>query len=82
MRALLGQTVITFPTPDAQNHKEALALCRQFIANWQGHPLIQPGICPHAWYTSTPDQLAECARIAIEHDVPLHTHISETSFEV
>ena len=82
LRALLGQTTITFPTPDAANHDEALALCRQFIANWQGHELIQPGICPHAWYTSTPEQLTQCAQLAQELDVPLHTHIAETSFEV
>ena len=82
MRALLGQTAIGFPTPDAANHEEALQLIRKFVANWQGHELIQPGLCPHAWYTSSPEQLAECAALAKELDVPLHTHVGETQFEV
>ena len=31
MRALLGQTLIVFPTPDSQTYEDGLALCRQFI---------------------------------------------------
>ena len=52
------------------------------VAKWDGHPLIQPAISPHAWYTSIPEQLAQCASLAQELDVPVHTHISETAFEV
>jgi len=44
--------------------------------------LIVPSIAPHAVYTTTEDILRSCAEIAVEYDVPLHIHISETSFEV
>ena len=82
LRALLGQTIIVFPTPDAQTYEDGLAYCREFIEQWQGHPLIQPAVAPHAWYTATPELLQACAELALEYDVPVHTHISETALEV
>jgi 5-methylthioadenosine/S-adenosylhomocysteine deaminase len=82
MRALLGQTILIFPAPDAENYEEGLILCRRFIEKWNGHPLIQPAVAPHAWYTATPELLRACADLARSYDVPLHTHIAETAFEV
>lgn len=81
MRALLGQSVIVFPTPDTQTYEDGLALCRQFIENWNGHELIQPAVAPHAWYTATAEMLQACAALAQEYNVPVHTHISETTVE-
>jgi 5-methylthioadenosine/S-adenosylhomocysteine deaminase len=82
MRALLGQTVLKFPAPDAASFEDALVLCRRFIEKWNGHPLIQPAVSPHAWYTATPELLRACSDLARSFDVPLHTHISETRLEV
>ena len=82
MRALLGQTILIFPAPDAADYEEGLILCRRFIEKWNGHPLIQPAVAPHAWYTATPELLRACADLARSYDVPLHTHIAETAFEV
>lgn len=82
MRALLGQTILVFPAPDAETYEDALILCRRFIERWKGHPLIQPAVAPHAWYTATPELLLACADLARAFDVQLHTHVSETSFEV
>jgi 5-methylthioadenosine/S-adenosylhomocysteine deaminase len=82
MRALLGQTILIFPAPDAESYEDGLILCRRFIERWNGHPLIQPAVAPHAWYTATPELLRACADLARAYDVPLHTHISETALEV
>ncbi len=82
MRALLGQTILIFPAPDAQTYEDGLVLCRRFIEKWNGHPLIQPAVAPHAWYTATPELMRACADLARANDVPLHTHVSETSLEV
>lgn len=82
MRALLGQTILIFPAPDAQTYEDGLVLCRRFIERWNGHPLIQPAVAPHAWYTATPELMRACADLARANDVPLHTHVSETSLEV
>lgn len=81
MRALLGQTILVFPAPDAETFEDALLLCRHFIEHWNGHPLIQPAVAPHAWYTATPELLLACADLARAFDVPLHTHVSETKLE-
>lgn len=82
MRALLGQTILVFPAPDAENFEEGLILCRRFIEKWRGHELIVPAVAPHAWYTATPELLRACADLARSYDVPLHTHIAETALEV
>ncbi|HID52476.1 MAG TPA: amidohydrolase, partial [Anaerolineae bacterium] len=81
MRALLGQTVLVFPAPDAETYEDALVRCRRFIEGWNGHPLIQPAVAPHAWYTGTPEMDRACADLARAYDVPLHTHVSETQLE-
>jgi 5-methylthioadenosine/S-adenosylhomocysteine deaminase len=82
MRAVCSQTVLKFPSPDAESYEDALAAAREFIANWRGHPLIVPSIAPHAPYTCTAEILRACTDVAVEFDVPLHIHISETLQEV
>lgn len=82
MRAICGQTVLKFPAPDAETWDDSLDAARAFIEKWKGHPLIVPAVAPHAPYTCTADILRACADLACEHDVPLHTHLSETIQEV
>ena len=82
MRALCAQSVLKFPTPDAQSYEDSLAMARDFIQRWKGHPLIVPSVAPHAPYTCTHDILRACAQLAAEFDVPLHTHLAETAQEV
>ncbi len=81
MRAVLGQTILKFPSPDATNYDESLEYCRYFIETWLDHPLIIPAVAPHAPYTATPDMLHNCVALATEFDVPLHIHIAETGLE-
>jgi 5-methylthioadenosine/S-adenosylhomocysteine deaminase len=82
MRALCGQTVLKFPSPDAGSFEDSLEHARDFVSRWKGHPLIVPAPAPHAPYTCTPEILRACADLAVEFDVPLHTHLSETLLEV
>ena len=82
MRAVCGQSVMKYPAPDAPSFEDSLAMAREFIIKWKGHPLIVPAVAPHAPYSTTPEILRTCANLAKEFDVPLHIHISETAFEV
>jgi 5-methylthioadenosine/S-adenosylhomocysteine deaminase len=82
LRAVCGQTVLKFPAPDANDYEEALVNAREYIQKWVGHPLIVPSIAPHAAYTCTVDLLSSCAVLAVEFDVPLQIHVSETALEV
>lgn len=81
MRAILAQTILKFPSPDATNYDESLDYCRRFIEQWLGHPLIIPAVGPHAPYTATPDMLRNSVALATEYDVPLHIHLAETTLE-
>ncbi|HEY9077484.1 MAG TPA: amidohydrolase family protein [Anaerolineaceae bacterium] len=82
MRAVLSQTVLKFPTPDANSYEESIAYAEGFIQRWKGHPLVIPSVAPHAPYTCTPQILRECAALAVKYDVPLQIHIAETAGEV
>jgi 5-methylthioadenosine/S-adenosylhomocysteine deaminase len=82
MRAVCGQTVMKFPAPDAASFEDSLQMAREFIQRWKDHPLIVPAVAPHAPYTCTAEILRATADLAKEFDVPLHTHLAETAFEV
>ena len=82
MRGVCAETILKFPTPDALSYEESLGRCREFIEHWSGSPLITPSVAPHSAYTTTPEILRACADLALEYDVPLQTHIAETSQEV
>lgn len=81
MRAVLAQTILKFPSPDATNYDESLEYCRHFIEQWLNHPLIIPAVGPHAPYTATPDMIRNCVALATDYDVPLHIHVAETTLE-
>ena len=82
MRAICGQSILKFPTPDAKSYEDSMEQARDYIQRWKGHPLIIPSIAPHAPYTTTDYILRETSNLAQEFDIPLHTHLSETAFEV
>lgn len=82
MRAVCGQTILKFPSPDADSYDESLAYTRSFIEKWKGHPLVVPAVAPHAPYSCTDEILEACAELAKEFDVPLLTHIAEMRQEV
>lgn len=82
MRAVCGQTVLKFPAPDAAAYEDSLSAAREFLHHWKDHPLITPSVAPHAAYTTTPEILRACTAMAVEYDVPLQIHISETLGEV
>lgn len=82
MRAVCAQTVMKFPTPDARFFEESLEMTRDFIKRWKNDDLIIPSVAPHAPYTCPPEILKACTHLAMEFDVPLHTHLSETCIEV
>ncbi len=79
MRAICAETIMKWPTPDAESYDESVARCRTLVERWKGHGLVTPAVGPHAPESSTSDLLRTAAELALEHDVPLLIHISETS---
>ena len=82
MRAVLGESILKFPTPDAESYENSIAYTRKFIEQWRDHPLITPAIAPHAPYSNTQETLERCTEVALEYDVPLIIHIAESRQEV
>jgi 5-methylthioadenosine/S-adenosylhomocysteine deaminase len=82
LRAICGQTILKYPSPDAESYEVALDYARDYIQRWKDHPLVTPSIAPHAPYTCTEEILKATAELAVEFDVPLQTHIAETAIEV
>jgi 5-methylthioadenosine/S-adenosylhomocysteine deaminase len=82
MRALLGQSILKFPVPDAETYETSLIYTRQFIQDWIDHPLIKPTIAPHAPYSNTVETLQKSRDIAREFNRPVMIHIAETRREV
>ncbi|NMC47478.1 MAG: amidohydrolase family protein [Chloroflexi bacterium] len=82
LRGVLSETVMKYPTPDAHSYEEAMEYCTRFIKKWKGHELITPSVAPHSPYTTGEEILKATKDLALEYDVPLHIHISETAQEV
>jgi 5-methylthioadenosine/S-adenosylhomocysteine deaminase len=82
LRAVLGQSILKFPAPDAETYEDAVRYARQFIEQWRNHPLITPCIAPHAPYSTTREILQACTQVALDYDVPLMIHLAETRAEV
>ncbi|MEK7408362.1 MAG: amidohydrolase [Acidobacteriota bacterium] len=81
LRAVLGETIIGFPAPDAKTPAEALAFTDRFIQRFRGDPLITPAPAPHALYTNSEETLRAARALANRYGVPLMLHLAETKRE-
>ena len=82
IRAICGQSVMKWPTPDAESYDQGLERSRTFIQNWHKHERVIPAIAPHAPYTCNSEIYQSASALAREFNVPLVTHLSETAREV
>ena len=81
MRAVLGQTIIAFPVPDAKTPQLALARAEAFLKQFAGHRLITPAVAPHALYTNSDETLQAARALANKYAAPLLIHVAETKRE-
>lgn len=83
IRAILGETVMDLPTPDApEGPKQGIALASRFIDEWKGHDRITPAVAPHAPYTCGPETIHASRDLAAKTGSPVLIHLSETKAEV
>ncbi|MCX5909568.1 MAG: amidohydrolase, partial [Deltaproteobacteria bacterium] len=82
MRALLGEGVLDFPSPDAASPEEALRNFEDFLIRYDPSPLIHPALFPHSAYLCSPPLLRRCGALADRYGVPLVIHVAETKDEV
>ena len=82
LRALLGEVLYDFPSPNYGGPEDGLKFTENLIREYQGHERIGVAVEPHALYTCSPDLLRACGALAEKHGVRLITHLSENRDEV
>jgi 5-methylthioadenosine/S-adenosylhomocysteine deaminase len=82
MRALVGEVLYDFPSPNYGPAEKGLEYTEELIRRWRGDPLIRIAVEPHAPYTCSPPLLERCQDLALRRDVPLVIHLSENEAEV
>ena len=82
VRALVGEVLYDFPSPNYGPIDSGLAYTESLIQQWQGDPLVRIAVEPHALYTCSPPVLKQCFELAERCGVPLIMHVSENEAEV
>ncbi len=82
LRALVGEVLYDFPSPNYGPMEQGLAFTEDLIDEWQGHERISIAVEPHSTYTCSPGLLTACRDLALSKGVPLITHLSENDDEV
>ena len=82
LRAVLGETIVKFRSPDAKTPADGLARAETFIKAFQNDPLIIPAVAPHSAYTLDKTALLACRDLTLKYQAPLITHLAETDDEV
>jgi len=82
-RAVLGQGILDFPSPDQPDPKGARARAERFLNHFPKHSsLLRPSLFCHAPYTCGPETLQWVKRLCREHEILFQLHLSETAAEV
>lgn len=81
LRAVLGQTVVDFPAPDARAPYSGIERGLRFASVWSGEPTITPCVAPHATYTVDAPTLRRLRSEAERLGAPLLMHVAETADE-
>ena len=82
MRAAIGLIVIEFPSPYASDAQDYLSKGLALRDALRGEPLLSFCLAPHAPYTVSDQTLRRVVTYASELDIPIHTHVHETTAEI
>ncbi|MDP2811580.1 MAG: TRZ/ATZ family hydrolase [Rhodocyclaceae bacterium] len=82
IRAVLGVTVIEFPTGYAADADDCLARGLAARDALRHEPLISFALAPHAPYTVADPTFERIATLSAQLDLPIHIHLHETLSEV
>lgn len=82
LKGVVGVGVLDFPTKFAKGPDEYLAKTKDYVEMYKDNPLIDVAVCPHAIYTVSPENYKKCILFAEKYDVTIHTHLSETEWEI
>jgi 5-methylthioadenosine/S-adenosylhomocysteine deaminase len=82
IRAVLGVTVLDFPTGYAADADDYLAKGLAVRDAWRDEPLVSFALAPHAPYTVSDRTFEQVVTLAAQLDLPIHIHVHETNAEI
>ena len=82
MRALVGEVLYDFDSPNYGPLDKGFEYTVNLIERWRDDPLVSIAVEPHATFTCSPELLKRAHSIAVEYNVPVVIHLSETRNEV
>ncbi|ABR56238.1 amidohydrolase [Methanococcus aeolicus Nankai-3] len=82
LKGTICYPIIDFGTPEHDNLDKLLNGAENFIKKYKDEKTVKPAIAPHAPYTCSENTYIKCKEIANKYNTILHTHISETRYEV
>lgn len=82
MRAIVGEVIYDFPSPNYGPLEKGFAYTEVLIKKWQDDPLITIAVEPHSPYLCSPELLIRAHDLAERFGSLLIIHLSETDKEV
>ncbi len=82
MRAILGQGILDFPSPDQPDPSKARDRALRFLSSFPTSDRIRPSLFCHAPYTCGQDTLQWTKALCRERGILFQIHLSETASEV
>jgi len=82
MRAVIGMTVIEFPTGYASDADDYLRKGLAARDRWRNQSLVRFAFAPHAPYTVSDASFRHIVQLAHELGCPVHMHLHETAHEI
>ena len=82
MRAVVGEVLYDFPSPNYGPIEKGFEYTRQLIQKWKDDPLISIAVEPHSPYLCAPELLEQAFELARGHQTPMVIHLAETRNEV
>jgi len=82
MRAVVGEVMYDFPSPNYGPVEEGLKYTEALIEKWRDDPLVSIAVEPHSAYLCSPELLRRAKAIADRHGTPMVIHLAEDEEEV
>ena len=82
MRAVVGEVLYDFDSPNYGPIENGFAYTRKLIDDWQNDPLITIAVEPHSTYLCAPQLLEKAFGLARSFNLPLVIHLAESKTEV
>lgn len=81
LRCMGGEAVFVFPSAAFMDYRGALFKTRELAERYSSHARLKVAVNPHSVYTTTPEILRECRKLALDASLPVHIHLAETEAE-